>query len=417
MLVQDVNIATHPVTGWPAVAATAKYDQTDQPSMVVARVYHPTLHRWSAALQLDTGAATSGTDRFASSAIAITGDNTVHVVWGSSDADAGLWYAASADFGTSWSAPLRIGADCWFVNDLKATPDGQLVVLAACYRSRSDSETQPGLIVRRASGQWQPLERIGVPGWFGALAIAGDGDDALVTAFVTPHAGNNQQGFLISKYLKNPAWAVRPLTIQLPGRSAADLGDYHQHIRGLAYPRRLANGQDTTAVVFTWTGYDRKAVYALQSLDGGLTWCNVEEVVYQSQPTTNTAWLWYTAPSVDVTTGRMVVLWACCGMPYRRDASHLYSSWSVPGTGVWHASLTAPVTSAADTNPDHSLMLEIDARTVGYLDSALAPNTRKTWLAWVEDVETVQVQSVELFQLIPADANPTAVPVPTVEVP
>ena len=167
--VQDVNIATHPVTGWPAVAATAKYDQTDQPSMVVARVYHPTLHRWSAALQLDTGAATSGTDRFASSAIAITGDNTVHVVWGSSDADAGLWYAASADFGTSWSAPLRIGADCWFVNDLKATPDGQLVVLAACYRSRSDSETQPGLIVRRASGQWQPLERIGVPGWFGAL--------------------------------------------------------------------------------------------------------------------------------------------------------------------------------------------------------------------------------------------------------
>ncbi len=91
-------------------------------------VYHPQCRVWSPAHQVDSGPAQLG--RYSRTvAVAISGDRTVHALWGMSDPDfrdndppSGIWAGSSTDFGTSWSLPQRTASDCRRVNDRAATP-------------------------------------------------------------------------------------------------------------------------------------------------------------------------------------------------------------------------------------------------------------------------------------------------------
>src|SRR5262249_47584211 len=112
--VDALDLAVHPIAGWPAVVARQHWTpSTDRPP-AFARVYNPRARRWGPALQVDGGPTGNGHDRFASAVIGITGDSAVHVVWGASDeGSAGLWASTTTDYGETWSAPQRIASDCY----------------------------------------------------------------------------------------------------------------------------------------------------------------------------------------------------------------------------------------------------------------------------------------------------------------
>src|SRR5262249_54931044 len=139
-------------------------------------------------------------------------------------------------------------------------------------------------IVRTADGSWLPPEATDVPGWFGAVAIAGDGRDALATAFVTAKGrGEHEQVmYVLSKYLVNrdAPWEVRQFPIAPLGVPAGEAGESHWHLRALAFSRPQADGSARTGLILTWSGQYRASVYALVSLDGGLAFGLVIPVVY-----------------------------------------------------------------------------------------------------------------------------------------
>jgi hypothetical protein len=134
-----------------------------------------------------------------------------------------------------------------------------------CYGSRDNPIPDATFIVRRADGAWSLPDSTDVPGWFGAVAIAGDGVDAHVVAMVTSHGVgyDNREVYLISKYLRNGGgWDIAIQRIATPGINKDAAGDYHFNIRALAYLRPQMDGTARTAITFTWVGQRRASAYA-----------------------------------------------------------------------------------------------------------------------------------------------------------
>jgi hypothetical protein len=104
----DVHIAVHPTEGWPAIAVLQRFNEGATPMQALVRVLNPHTGRWSIGQQVDTGASSNGLDAFGSALIGITGDHTVHAVWGGSDDGGSIWTSMSSDYGASWSTPEQL---------------------------------------------------------------------------------------------------------------------------------------------------------------------------------------------------------------------------------------------------------------------------------------------------------------------
>jgi hypothetical protein len=348
--------------------------------------------------------------------VGITGDDTVHVVWGGSDeGSAGLWTSQSTDYGETWSAPLRIATSCYFANAMATTASGWIVVQATCFTGgRADPQPDSTLIVRREDGTWLPPSSTGVPGWFGTVKIAGDGPDALATALITSHgAGQDTHvAYLIRKYLRNAGgWEVTTRRIAPLGIAEAEAGEYHFNLQSLAYPRHYGDGTVRTGITFMWSGRRRASAYALSSFDGGRSWGEVEPIVsYEGNSEETGRRIEHVVPAYDVVADRLLAIWVCCGDPREHQSATHYASWSVPGSGVWHASLQAKADDPPDLAPDQPVQLALGGRSVSDMAATLASNSRKTWIGWIEDRQEIKVRSFELNQMIPVDQYPTPTP-------
>jgi hypothetical protein len=398
-----IDLAVHPTEGWPIVGVLQRLNLTTDPIQAFVRVYNPRTRTWSVAQQVDVGAASSGTDRFGSIVVGVTGDRAVHAVWGSSDDDGGLWASSSTDFGAHWSVPQRIATNCWFANAMATTPDGQIVVEASCYDRRDAPRPRATLIFRTADGAWLPQESTDVPGWFGSVALAGDGRDALATAFVTAKgAGLNEQViYILSKYLVNRGapWQIRQIAVEPLGVPAGEAGESHWHPRALAFSRPSPDGSVRTGIIFTWSGQYRASAYALVSLDGGLTFGPIVPIVFYPGHVQETgrdiAW---SAPAYDPAADRLVAFWLCCANAQQQpgSASTHYASWSVPGATRWN-------TPHGPLGDSELIPILTGARSAVTTVSAQAPTTRWAWLAWIEQSNQVTVRSFNLNTIIPSD--------------
>src|SRR5262249_27427332 len=137
---------------------------------------------WGPGRQVDIGPATIGRDRNIGVALAVSGDGTVHVVWGNGDrASNGAIYASmSTDYGMTWQPPRTIATGCSFPSDLASTLDGQVVALLFC-----GFPAEATFVLRHPNGSWGVMERTGERGGSGSLVVVGDGSDAQALAMVT----------------------------------------------------------------------------------------------------------------------------------------------------------------------------------------------------------------------------------------
>jgi hypothetical protein len=149
--------------------------------------------------------------------------------------------------------------------------------------------------------------------------------------------------------------------------------------------------------VLSWASLDadRPGLFAMTSLDAGRSWGEVEAI---HTPPADQATLF--APlAYDPVADRLVAIWTCCA-DARWDVvpSTHYARWSVPDSGVW--------LPAASNDPPLALGSRVAAQTV----AAQPANSRRTWLAWVEQQQRIEVRSLALNQLIPVDQYPAATP-------
>jgi hypothetical protein len=379
--IYQLDLATHPTENWPAVAVMHRQSLLDEPIQLYVRVFDPFSKRWGIAQQVDVGDSSAGQDPNGSIAVAISGDRTVHAVWGASDADGGLWTSASSDFGASWTKPERIATDCTLVADLQATVDGQLVALAMCGRL----PTHPTLIVRRADGQWLPPQQLRIAARFGSLVVVGDGPTARVVAFVTGHGDGmpTDVGYLVSGNLGDGRWQVREVPLDLPG-------NYHFRQQGLAFARPQPNGSTQTGIVFTWKGQYSASLYALKSLDAGQTWGPVTPIVGGDRAAGRAEEdLAFVAPAYAAQADQLLAVWTCCGDAEEIEEATHYASSTTPGSATWQ-----PATLQA------AVPLVLGARSAGDTVSAQAPGAGDVWIAWVERHKEVLVRSVPAAQLV-----------------
>src|SRR5919199_242459 len=114
---QQVEVAVHPSQGWAAVASVWTDDQNGSdggPSRrIFVRVFSPRAHAWGLTQQVNPPPAEDGDGQYGGVALAITGDGSVHVVWGGAFTPSKpVWYSSSKDYGTTWSSPVPIGHGC-----------------------------------------------------------------------------------------------------------------------------------------------------------------------------------------------------------------------------------------------------------------------------------------------------------------
>lgn len=397
-------LAVHPTNGWPVVGVTQRFNESTDPIQSFVRVFDPRANTWGPARQVDIGASSDGQDRFGSTVVGVTGDNSIHVVYGASDMDgdtpAYLWTRTSIDYGATWSAPQRIARDCWTADGMATTAQGWIVVTANCYVPHGAGEAmpQPAMLVRRPDGTWLAPARIAMPDWYGAegaAAIVGDGDQARAIGLRFGGLGSdNGAAYLISKRLSDPGdWQVQRRDITVPYGAS---GGWHWHASALVFPRARADGTVTNGVIFTWTGASATGVYALVSLDGGQRWGSIEPILYDGRDPAEThqpvAWV---APAYDPAADRLLAFWTCCGeAEYTPAESTHYASWSAPGSGVWspgqvpgHGEPRVPAVSGA--------------RSAWSSVAAQSSNARSVWVAWVEQGNQVVVRTLNLNLVIP----------------
>jgi hypothetical protein len=376
--VYQIDLASHPTENWPVVAAMHRQSLLDEPIQIFVRVFDPQAKRWGVAQQVDIGEASAGSDKNGSVAVAISGDDTVHAVWGASDVDGGIWTSTSSDFGTSWTEPQRIAQGCTVVNDVAATMDGQLVVLGMCGRL----PTHPTLIVRRADSAWLPPKQLSIPGWFGALAVVGDGADARAVALVTGQGAGmpNDVAYLISGSLATGNWTVQSKQVNV-------LGDYFFHQQGLVF------AQSTSAypgVLFTFKGQYTPSLYAFLSRDGGRTFGSVETIVGGESADSRAAQdrdVTFVAPAAAP--DHLVAVWTCCGDAQKNAPATHYASSRALGGGSWQPN-----------DPLKTVPLILGSRSAGETASAQAVGAGDVWVAWVEQGKQVRVRSIPAVQLV-----------------
>jgi hypothetical protein len=374
--IYQLDLATHPTENWPTIAVMHRQSLLQESIQLYVRVFDPFAKRWGVAQQVDVGASSAGRDPNGSIAVAVTGDRTVHAVWGASDADGGLWTRASRDYGASWSEPTRIATGCTLVADVRATVDGQLVALAMCGRL----PTHPTLILRRADGQWQPPQQLRIPGRFGSLVVVGDGPDAQAVAFVTGHGDGmpTDVAYLVSGNLASGNWQVREVRLHVPG-------NYHFRQQGLAFNR---NGQ--MGIVFTWKGQYSASLYVLTSLDAGRTWGPVTPIVGGERNADRAEEdLAFVAPAYAAQADQLVAIWTCCGDAQEIEAATHYASSTMPDSTPWQP-----------TGLQAAVPLVLGARSAGDTVTAQAVGAGDVWVAWVERRKEVLVRSVPAAQLV-----------------
>ena len=400
-----VDVAVHPSAGWAAVASvwTDDYHGSDGgPSRrIFVRVFSPVANTWSPARQVNPPPTEDGNGLYGGVALGITGDGTVHAVWGGAfTAGKPVWYTQSRDYGTTWSTPQQIGAGCYSVANMATTLDGQLVVLALCTPATAFA-VRPGLIVRRADGTWLPQEDIAVDGRWGSVVVLGDGPDARAIALLT--SANGSVGHLLQKRLGAAgAWQVRRITLAPPAGLYPASATYYLH-RGMTF--RRPNGSD--GILFTWSVYGGNAVHALQSLDGGQSWGSVETIAaYRATPGAGAAapppdhrW---SAPAYDARADRVIVLLVRTDqdgvVPWPGNGTH-HAFWSVPGSGVWTPRQGPAVYEQA-------IPLVSGATSASYTDAGQMANGSFLWLAWVNRWQQLQVRSLDLDLIIPPEQYP-----------
>jgi hypothetical protein len=391
-----LDLAVHPTEGWPAVGSVV-WSGTNEPERVMLSVYNPQARRWSVARQVDLGPAQMG--RYSRTvAVGISGDGTVHALWGMSDAQqatgtrSALWASSSSDFGESWSAPTRIAEECRRVNAVVAGLDGTLVAQLVC---AAGSGTTLAMVTRRADGTWLPVERLPAPVRFyseGALTLVGDGDTAQVIGFALVERGDRPVGYLLRRRLVSDApWQVEEIAITAPAERP--LGARMANVHGLSFPHAAGDG-----VLFTWTDVDAGGAYALTSLDGGQTWGDIESLAVPFEPDGEIV---SAVPAYDPVADCLVAVWDCCsGGLFSTAATTHYGSWRPPESSTW--------LSISDETP---LPLVLGSRAAGMTVGAQANNSRFIWIAWVERQKQVEVRSLDLNTVIPISAYPTATPI------
>ncbi|NTU83801.1 MAG: hypothetical protein HGA45_31250 [Chloroflexales bacterium] len=391
-VILNVDLAVHPTEGWPAVAA-AVWSGNDNPERAFVSVYNPVTRTWTPAHQVDIGPSALG--RYVRTVeVAITGDGLVHAVWGMSDPDfsdndppSGVWAAVSRDYGETWEAPQRIGADCRQVNDVAGTLGGWLVVGMICHDG--PTHVQPAIATRSPAGEWT-LERLPGAIWYfseGAVAVADDGAAGQATVMFL--SGPNgamafpPRALLYSKALGTSApWSLAARDIVIPG---IEEGPRTWHARALVY--RPA-GATADVVTFLFSDASRWNVYALTSQDGGLSWLPSELVVAPHGGER----IAFASPAYDGASHRLVAVWTCCvegGWNDSEPSTH-YLRWSVPGSGVWQ-----------DPTPGQRVPLITGARATSELVTAQARNARSAWIAWIEGGKAVEVRSFDFATVLP----------------
>jgi len=368
--VLHVDVAVHPTENWPVVTTvTAPFTVKDDPRAVI-RVFDPRTRRWRDAISLGSGTSGLARTRFRTAQVGITGDGTIHAVWGVvTTPRLGLMASSSTDRGATWSTPAPIAANTYGVLDLATTADGQVAVLAL-----SEAAQQPLLIQRSSAGIWQPPEMIPVPAWYGsqgALAIVGDGDAARIVAVTTGGGLGSSDNtlFLLSRPLSGGAW-------QIERRSVPSLTQENASLLINLRAAVLRNGR----VLITFAMSGRATGFAIHTTDGGRTWGAIETVFAHAG----------TMPPFMVAAGdqrsdRALVIRTCCGDATFVSAESTHSlAWGTPGQRDWQPA-AFPFVSGAVAAADTAI--------------AQAPGAQVAWLAWVENVHQVQLRALNVPQL------------------
>lgn len=365
-----VDLAVHPSDNWPVVAAVAApFTVNDDPQALV-RVFDPGTRRWHDATSMGSGPSSLARTRFRSVQIGVSGDGTIHAIWGVvTRPRLGLMAASSQDHGATWSAPAPIAANTYGVLDLAVTSDGQLAALAI-----SEQDQQPLLIRRSIDGSWQPPEIIPVPAWYGsqgALAIVGDGALARVVVATTGGGLGSPDNtlFLVSRLLNGGNWQVERRQVPSPDKDDPSL---------LINLRAAVLRGERVLISFAMSG--RSAGFAILATNGGQHWAAVETIF----PSTGKV-----APFAggfgDPHSDRALMIRTCCSDATFVSAESTHTlAWGTPGRNNWQPAafpFVSGATAAADTA------------------SAQAPGAQIGWLAWVENVHQVQLRGIDIAHL------------------
>ena len=382
-----LDLAVHPTDGWPAVAAVV-WSGDDDPERVMLSVYQPHVRRWGSAQQVDLGPARIG--RYQRTvAVGISGDGTIHVLWGMSDPNvttgdppAGLWASSSEDFGATWATPVRVATACRAVTALAVGVEGTLVAQLIC--SHGSGQTL-AMVTRRADGAWQPPEYLPAPVQSfseGALLISGEEQIARVTGLLFAEQDGVPFAYLLSRELTGgAAWQLERLALATP--AAGLMSGRMWHVHGLSYTRPQG-----PALSFSWSDAETGHAFLLTSLDGGRHWGAPELI---GTPFTGSGRLLDAIIAYDPLNARLVAIWDCCdGGLFSTVATTHYASWSTPGSGLWQR-----------VGGDPPMALALGSRSVGRSVGAQAANSSLLWLAWIERSRQVEVRSLDLAQIAP----------------
>jgi hypothetical protein len=302
--------------------------------------------------------------------VGITGDGTIHAVWGVvTTPRLGLMASYSADRGATWSPPTPIAANTYGALDLATTADGQVAVLAL-----SEDAQQPLLIQRTSDGVWQKPEIIPVPAWYGsqgALTIVGDGDAARIVAITSGGGSGSADNtlFLLSRPLRGGAWQIERRSVPSPTQENASM---LINLRAAV----LRNGR----VLITFAMSGRAAGFAIQTTDSGRTWGAIETVFPSNGRIPP-----FMVAAGDPRSDRALVIRTCCGDATFVSAESTHAlAWGTPGQNDWQPA-AFPFVSGAIAAADTAM--------------AQAPGAQVAWLAWIENVHQVQIRGLDVAQL------------------
>jgi hypothetical protein len=387
-----LDLAVHPTDHWPVAAAIDVPITNQGQPRVYVRAWSPQTHAWGLAQTVDTDTSHPG-QHVRSVAVGITGDDRIYAAWSASAyPDLGLFVAMSSNYGSTWTAPQRLGTGFGDVLDLATTVDGQVAVLAL---TRSEPP-RAVLLVQQTGGAWQQ-RALDVPVWAGSTGslalVPAEGQVWAVALLGGPNDGSGTV-WLLRQALTTPAFALA--SRRLPGAG--------ERLASRARSLVFAQGRDRPpGIAFVFGERDASSWYALVSRDAGRSWGELEPIV--ATGLTNVAPP-FGGVAADPQADRLVSVWTCCtDATWGNVAATHYGSWR-DGAGTWHP--------APDTPANTRIPVITGATSAGLTVLAQAANTRFAWLAFVEDGQQVIVQSVDLNTLIPTDQYPTATPFVTV---
>jgi hypothetical protein len=385
----DIDLAVHPTEHWPVVGSVVWTGDSRAEHVMVA-VYDPAARQWTPAHQVDLGPSSLG--RYTRTVrVGVAGERTIVAAWGMSDGNlvtgdppTQVWAATSDDYGRSWSAPTTIANHCRQVNDLATTLEGHVIVQVICI----EGETAfPVLIVRTPDGQWQPPVRFNLPIWSfsaGTVSILPTTPPRVVS---TLFAGLNGMMFAPVLYVltadldqatERDAWQIAQRTITAPVELGARMWNPRAEILDRPDPHGLG-------LTITFADADHGHAMAITSLDAGASWGPTELIM----PAQGARRIPFVAPAYDPRADHTAAITVA---PLGEGSTH-FGSWSIPGTARWWP----------EPGPE-PIPLVLGSRRAATTDVARARGSRMVWVAWVEHLAQLNVRSLDLNTIIPAEA-------------